>query len=268
MSELPLLLFTVLTGLSAGGFVMATVFGLVAKEKSRTWIFSFACLVLLGAGLICVLFHLGHPERFLNGLANPRAGIAQEAYFSIALGILLFIDVRLLKLRKSKGWVIPVLASVAAIGLMVVTSWAYFTSYGITPWPSIATIAQFIFGNLALGAVFALAYNVPLRVCKCIAIATAFSVLFALAIIAELIVFAAAHVQFAAFAVALLLVIALMVGELVALRGTGASPKERGESQAGILVKITGNQDRFAWILFTIALAAVIVTRFGFYVVV
>ena len=39
-----------------------------------------------------VLGHLGRPERFLLALSNPSAMIAEEAYWSIAFGVLMLVD--------------------------------------------------------------------------------------------------------------------------------------------------------------------------------
>lgn len=63
MAELPLLAFTILTGLSAGGYVAATAFGVLEKRRLRTFPFDVLCLALLGLGLLGTLLHLGHPER-------------------------------------------------------------------------------------------------------------------------------------------------------------------------------------------------------------
>ncbi|WP_275556964.1 DmsC/YnfH family molybdoenzyme membrane anchor subunit [Adlercreutzia agrestimuris] len=156
ISELPLLLFTVLTGLASGGFVMSTILCLMSKRRQRSWLFSLLCLILLGLGMLCVLAHLGHPERFLNALANPTAMITQEAYWSIPFGCLLLADILLLKLKHSENIAIPIIGSLFGLGLMCVTSIAYFTSYGVAGWPEVPTLFLFSIGDLAMGAVFAL----------------------------------------------------------------------------------------------------------------
>ncbi len=118
MAELPLLAFTILTGLSAGGYVAATAFGVLEKRRLRTFPFDVLCLALLGLGLLGTLLHLGHPERFLNALANPSAMIAQEAYWSIPFGTLVLVDAILVKARDYRGRALPLAASVLACGLM------------------------------------------------------------------------------------------------------------------------------------------------------
>ena len=98
------------------------------------------------------LAHLGQPLRFINGLSNPGSMIAQEAYWSIGFGILLAIDFVLAKLKNTSNKVVAGLAAIAAIGLMIVTSLAYFKSIGMPTWNTAAAIPFFAVGDLAAGA--------------------------------------------------------------------------------------------------------------------
>ncbi len=263
MTELPLLLFTVLTGLSAGGFVMSTVFGFVSKNGRRSWLFSLVCLVLLGLGMICVLFHLGRPERFMNAFANPTAGITLEAYCSIAFGILLLIDAALLKAGKAKGMILPIVASICGAALLAVTAYAYFTSYGVAPWMSPSTFFQFILGDLALGSVFSLAFNASLRARENTVIAVVLIALFIIAALSEAAVFSQFPVQLGAFIVCAIIGAGAGIAELRQLRkGVNSDDAKTTSSDAAAAISTTSTYET---IIFALMLLAVIAARFGFY---
>lgn len=151
ISEFPLFAFTTLSGLAAGGYVVGAAFCGQKAESKMAWLFPLVCIVLLGLGLCGTLAHLGHPERFLNALANPTSMIAEEAYWSIAFGVLMVIDAVLCKVKGVVPVVVRVLGAIAAVGLMCVTANAYFTMHGNPVWTSPATLALFVVGDLAMG---------------------------------------------------------------------------------------------------------------------
>ena len=156
ISEFPLFVFTTLSGLAAGGYVAGAIFR--GKDAgARAWLFPLVCIVLLGLGLVGTLAHLGHPERFLNALANPASMIAEEAYWSIAFGVLMLADAILCKAKGACPVALRAAGAIAALGLMCVTANAYFTMHGNPVWTSPATLALFVLGDLAMGiALFAL----------------------------------------------------------------------------------------------------------------
>lgn len=219
---------------------MAALFQLAGGRKERNWLFPLLCLVCLAVGMVAVLFHLGHPEQFLNALANPTAMIAQEAYWSIPLGIVLLLDAVLLKLGRGQGPVLPVVGAVLSLGLMTVTAIAYFTSYGVAGWPEVPTILLFVVGDLAMGAAFAAAFNGDDRR------GVAVTVLVLCAAFALSMVFAPFPVGALPFAVAAVLSVA------AAAAGAVAPGKKQ---QAPWL----------CWIAFACVLAAVVIARYGFY---
>lgn len=151
ITEFPLFIFTLCVGLSAGTYAMSAVFPL-SKNRTRPWLFPLVCLTLLAIGLLGVLGHLGHPEHFWYGLRNPTAGIAQEAYFSILFGALVFSDL-ILAIRKgsSPRW-LSISAAVVGIGLTFVMGFAYYVSYGTIAWATWTTVPLFVVSDLALGA--------------------------------------------------------------------------------------------------------------------
>ena len=87
ISEFPLFLFTTLAGLAAGAYAVSAVFP-VGKDPKKAWLFPLVCGILLAVGLVGLPLHLGRPERMLIALTQPGAMIAQEAYWSMAFGVI------------------------------------------------------------------------------------------------------------------------------------------------------------------------------------
>lgn len=150
ISEFPLFVFTTLAGMSAGAYVANAVFPL-ESERRKPWLFQLVCLVLLGLGLLGCLGHLARPMSFMNALANPTAGIAQEAYASIAFGILLLADFVVLLVGKKSIRAINVVGAVAGLVLMAVMGFAYTGYFGVPAWVSPATVSLFVLGDLLMG---------------------------------------------------------------------------------------------------------------------
>lgn len=151
ISEFPLFCFTTLAGLGAGAYAVRAAFPIAAQGRKQ-WVFPLVCLVLLGAGLIFLPFHLTHPERIPFALTQPGAMIAQEAYWSVAFGVIALVDFVMAKIKGSSPRAVQILGGVAALGLMVVMPNAYFVSLGVQAWASWQTFALFLLGDLAMGA--------------------------------------------------------------------------------------------------------------------
>ena len=151
ISEFTLFVFTLLGGISAGTYLMGAVFPR-KSEDSKAWIFPLVCLVLLGAGLLCVLFHLQQPQRFLNALANPTSGITLEAYFSIPFCLVLFVDAALLLFKKKDVRWLKIVGGLLACGLMFAMSYMYLMSANVPAWYSWETLPFYVVLDLALGA--------------------------------------------------------------------------------------------------------------------
>ncbi|WP_101721245.1 DmsC/YnfH family molybdoenzyme membrane anchor subunit [Eggerthella timonensis] len=154
---LPLLVFTTFAGLAAGAYAIDALCGngrtgSCAAESARPWLFPLVCLALLGLGLCGTLLHLGQPLRFVNGMANPGSMIAQEAYWSIAFGLVIVADLALAKVKGASVRPVRWVGGLVAVGLMVVTGLAYYQSLGLPAWSGAATVPLFLVGDLALGA--------------------------------------------------------------------------------------------------------------------
>lgn len=152
LSILPLVVFTTCSGAAVGGYLALAVFGPVdEKGGRRNLVFSLFCLALLGVGLLATMAHLGQPLRFMNGMHNPVSMIAQEAYWSIAAGILMLADVIMLATKKKPSAVLRWACALVGVGLMIVTGFAYYKASGIPVWSGAVTLLMFPVGDVLLG---------------------------------------------------------------------------------------------------------------------
>lgn len=262
ISEFPLLVFTTCAGLSAGLYAVSAVFP-VGKSAKRKWILPVVCLVLLGVGLLGCLFHLQKPQMFLFALANPMAGIAQEAYLSIALGVVLLVDLILTWRKGSAPSVLRYLGAVVSIALMLVMANAYTASMSVAAWVSLATFPLFLFGDLGMGFALAGALDYAMKSdgqsepeggeCAGLTCQKGFST-------AEIVFFALAAAAFAAegvqFASAGLVVIPFVVSVVLALAGIVPVFAVK----AGKVSEGAG-----AWVAFACLFVATVIARYAFY---
>lgn len=151
ISEFPLFVFTTFAGLAAGAYAASAAFP-DKSEAKRPWLFPLAMLALLAIGLLGCLGHLHHPERFMNALWNPMAGITQEAYLSILFGIALAADFVLCVAKGAAPRPLRIVGAVFGVLLTCVMGYAYSTTLGVAAWSTPVTIPLFVFGDLAMGA--------------------------------------------------------------------------------------------------------------------
>lgn len=152
ISEFLLFVFTTLGGIAAGLYLMGALFPRKDKDMAKAWLLPLTCLVLLGLGLLFVLFHLQQPQRFLNALANPTAGITLEAYFSMAFGLFVLIDCALLFFKKKDVRAVQLLGAVFGVGLTCVMGYQYLTSMNVPAWCSWQSLPFFVVLDIAMGA--------------------------------------------------------------------------------------------------------------------
>lgn len=247
ISEFPLFAFTTLGGLAAGAYAVSAFFPDGGQGVKRPWLFPLICIVLLGAGLLGVLGHLGRPERFLFALSNPSSMIAQEAYWSIALGIFMLVDLVLLARKGASPRAVRILGAVAALGLMCIMGNAYFTAYGNPVWAAWPTLALFVLGDVAMGAaLFGLFDSGRYRTGAFAAVSAVLSMLAAAGMTAVAARFAGFSIEVAPFVVGAVLALAGAVCALLARKGK--LPGNTGSTSAFVLV-----------------LVGVIVARYAFY---
>lgn len=205
ISEFPLFMFTTLAGLAIGAYAVSAVFP-VGKEAKRSWLFPLVCLALLAVGLVFLPFHLGHPERMFSALTHPGAMIAQEAYWSMAFGVVLLIDVILSKAKGAAPRALRIVGAIVGLVLTFVMANAYFVSMGVAAWSTWQTFLLYFFGNLAMGAVLCAAFEQGLLENKgYVTAAVVLAVLAIVAFVLEIAHFAGVGANFILFIVAIVL---------------------------------------------------------------
>ena len=252
ISEFPLFVFTTLAGLSAGAYVASAAFPVGGRENAgvalagkagglggpdgvgaagavgadargaRPWLFPLVCLALLGLGLVGCLGHLARPALFLNALVNPRAGIAQEAYLSIAYGVLLLVECIVVLRGKKSSRILSLACAVAAVGLTVVMGMAYLANLGTPAWVSWATVPLFVLGDALMGfALYALFSGWAYRKTAFFGIFMAIAVLFAVSLAFEANHFFDTHHSAIPFLVAIAIVAVAAAAALATRRRGG-----------------------------------------------
>ena len=246
ISEFPLFLFTTLAGLAAGAYVVSAVLP-VGKDAKKAWLFPLVCGILLAVGLVGLPMHLGRPERMLIALTQPGAMIAQEAYWSMAFGVILIIDLVVSKVKGSAPRALRIVSALAALGLTFVMANAYFMSVAIPAWASWQTFPLFVLGTLAMGVALLALFESDLAKSGTYLIAAAvLSVLAVVAIALEAVHFAGIGEDMTLLAIGAVIVAAAAALQLMAKLGKVA-PK-------------TAALVAFACVFVGVALA-----RYGFY---
>lgn len=245
LTEFPLFWFTTLAGLSVG-LSFASAFFPPKEKPARPWLIPLCCLVLLGLGLLGVLFHLGRPELFFLGMANPTAGIAQEAYASILFGILLLAQLIICAKKGQAPKALNIIAAVAGLALACIMGFAYLANVGTSAWVSFATVPLFAIGDLCMGmGLYGLANKAAHQEKPFFLTSVVLQMLLAVTLIVEGVFFPAAGENGALFFVALAI-----------------SPV------AVIVCQCLANKKPAAWapaVICACALIGVIVARWGFY---
>lgn len=245
ISEFPLFIFTTLAGLSTGAYVAGAVFGR-REDAPRAWLQPLVCLLLLGFGLLGVLGHLGRPAMFVNALANPTSMIAEEAYWSIAFGVVVLVDAVLCFRGRRTPRALRVVGAVLGIVLMCVMANAYFTAHAVAVWTSWLTWPLYVAGDLAMGCALYGVFEKDRAGKPAFAIATGvIALVFAATCAAEFAAFSAAGEGAMPFAVGAVLAVASAVASIV---GVKARPL------AGV-----------AWTALALSFAAVAIARYCFY---
>lgn len=151
ISEFPLFVFTLLGGAAAGAYAFSAVFPQKQKESGKDFAFPLTCLVLLAVSGICLLFHLGHPERMLNAFSNFSAGITQEGIASVALGIVVVVDLVFSVAKGSSPRWLRIVGGVLGLLLLAAMANAYGQLYNVEAASTPAVMPFFLVSGLALG---------------------------------------------------------------------------------------------------------------------
>ena len=168
--ELPMILFTVLSQMSVGAFVILGLVQVLGRRKySNTTIDRLADPALLAIGpalvlgLLASMLHMNDVTNTFNVIRNVGSSwLSREIIFGIAFAGLGFLFALLQWRKLGSPALRQVLAGVTAlVGLGLVWSQAmiYYSLVTVPAWNSWVTIAQFflttvLLGALAVGAAF------------------------------------------------------------------------------------------------------------------
>ena len=273
ISEFPVFMFTLLAGAAAGAYLPRAIFEKAKAAPTKTipsghaekaegspsrsdssknaWVFPLICLAIIAVGVICVIFHVQHPERVMNAINNPGASLTQEGIFSGILGLLILVDLIYVLVKKTeapRGLII--VTAIVGVAFIVVMAHAYVTCWGNRLWAQPATWALFIAGDLALG--WAL-YEAVFNRADSPAIAwvnVALQMLAACSFAWEAATFANGDFQAAAFVAAALFAACAAVVQV-----------------AGIIRKQSKPSSAIAWGVLILSLIGVVIARYAFYAV-
>lgn len=150
ISEFALFVFTTLGGLGAGLYIAATITSVEGKKKNLA--VSIIPLVCLAIGGVALILHLGHPERMLNVLRNPAAGITQEGIVTGLFGFMLLIDLICTWRKGETPRAVRIVGSVFGVVLCFIMGNAYFAYESVPVWHTVGTFLLFLLAALAAGA--------------------------------------------------------------------------------------------------------------------
>ena len=151
ISEFPLFVFTLLGGAAAGAYAFCAVFPEKADSSKKGIAFPLTCLILLAVSGLCLLTHLGHPERMFNTFSNFSAGITQEGIAMIAFGLVTLIDVILVAAKGETPRWLRIVGGVLGVLLLVAMANAYSQLLNVPAAATLAVVPFFVVGGLALG---------------------------------------------------------------------------------------------------------------------
>ncbi|MDO4400991.1 MAG: dimethyl sulfoxide reductase anchor subunit [Coriobacteriia bacterium] len=243
ISEFPLMLFTVLTGIACGAYVGAALFPKKGADE-KAWLFPVVVLVLAACGGLAATGHLGRPENIFNVLNNPGASITMEGICTGVLAVVAIIDLVLSKQKGEANRAVRIVGAIVGIVFLCIVTSVYTKSYGNPLWTATPTYGIFVLGGLAAGfgcwKLFADEDAKALDLAAC-----AVSVLFALVLVWQASVFGDAEGM-----------VLIAVGAVLAL----AAAVVAYLSSAGKM-----NAKTAGLVLAVLTIAALAVSRYGFY---
>ena len=147
----PLLIFSVLLGVTSGSFVFLGVGELKGKFRDVRFLGALIALVCLGVGGCVSVLHMGHPERATHLLGNLGSGLSKELFIVAIMGI---VSLAYLILAKKDypvaSKVFGVLGAVLGLVLPFVAGASYLIA-ARPAWDSVALPLMFLGGGLAMG---------------------------------------------------------------------------------------------------------------------
>jgi anaerobic dimethyl sulfoxide reductase subunit C len=153
----PLLVFTLLTGLSVGAACIAAVAELFGEKYARiSRAGAYLAVPTVAIGMIASALHLAKPMSFLLGLSRPGASwISREGWVGIVYLICVFVFALswyMTDRNQAGRKLFAVLSGIFALLMLYVQAMAYATVRAIPAWNSPLTVVFFAASAFALGA--------------------------------------------------------------------------------------------------------------------
>lgn len=147
----PLLIFSVLLGVTSGSFVFLAVGELKGKFKDVRFLGALIAFVCLAVGGCISVLHMGHPERATHLLGNLGSGLSKELFVVAIMGIVSLVYLILAKKDyPGASKVFGVLGGVVGLVLPFVAGASYLIA-ARPAWDSVALPLMFLGAGLALG---------------------------------------------------------------------------------------------------------------------
>lgn len=147
----PLLIFSVLLGVTSGSFVFMAVGELKGMFKNVRFLGALIALICLAVGGCVSVLHMGHPERATHLLGNLGSGLSKELFVVALMGIVAFAYLILSKKDyPGASKVLGVLGGVIGLVLPFVAGASYLIA-ARPAWDSVALPLMFLGAGLALG---------------------------------------------------------------------------------------------------------------------
>ena len=141
----PLLIFSVLLGVTSGSFVFLAVGELRGEFRDVRFAGALIALICLAVGGCVSVLHMGHPERATHLLGNLGSGLSKELFVVAIMGIVALIYLVLAK----KDY--PTASKVSGVLIMAVTTVAYVIWIAVAPYQApTRSIERLISGDMAV----------------------------------------------------------------------------------------------------------------------
>lgn len=147
----PLLIFSVLLGVTSGCFVFLGVGELRGKFKDVRFLGALIAFICLAVGGCVSVLHMGHPERATHLLGNLGSGLSKELFVVAIMGIVSLVYLILAKKDyPGVSKVFGVLGAVLGLVLPFVAGASYLIA-ARPAWDSVALPLMFLGGGLGMG---------------------------------------------------------------------------------------------------------------------
>ena len=147
----PLLIFSVLLGVTSGSFVFLAVGELTGKFKDVRFLGALIAFICLAVGGCVSVLHMGHPERATHLLGNLGSGLSKELFVVAIMGIVSLVYLILAKKDyPGASKVFGVVGGVVGLVLPFVAGASYLIA-ARPAWDSVTLPLMYLGAGLALG---------------------------------------------------------------------------------------------------------------------